>query len=95
MTPNRSEHAGETSCATASSPASASIPLPTTASLQDELASALAQGKPLLVMREDTERPEVLDAGVAILVGTEADRIVETFARGQPIRAPPGERAAA
>lgn len=33
-------------------------------------------GKPLLVMRDTTERPEVLDAGCAKLVGTNADNIV-------------------
>ncbi len=33
-------------------------------------------GKPVLVMRETTERPEAVEAGAAILVGTDADRIV-------------------
>lgn len=33
-------------------------------------------GKPVLVMREKTERPEAVDAGTARLVGTDADRIV-------------------
>lgn len=33
-------------------------------------------GKPVLVMREKTERPEGVDAGVARLVGADADRIV-------------------
>ena len=43
-----------------------------------EEAPALA--KPVLVMRETTERPEGVDAGTARLVGTDADRIVsETF----------------
>jgi UDP-N-acetylglucosamine 2-epimerase (non-hydrolysing) len=32
-------------------------------------------GKPVLVMRERTERPEALEAGTALLVGTSADRI--------------------
>ncbi|MBA3896752.1 MAG: UDP-N-acetylglucosamine 2-epimerase (non-hydrolyzing) [Sphingomonadaceae bacterium] len=37
-------------------------------------------GKPVLVMRETTERPEGIAAGTARLVGTDADRIVgETF----------------
>lgn len=35
-----------------------------------------ALGKPVLVMRDKTERPEAIDAGVAALVGTEAERIV-------------------
>jgi UDP-N-acetylglucosamine 2-epimerase (non-hydrolysing) len=33
-------------------------------------------GKPVLVMREITERPEAVDAGTVILVGTSRDRIV-------------------
>ena len=33
-------------------------------------------GKPVLVMRETTERPEAVEAGTARLVGTDADRIV-------------------
>lgn len=41
---------------------------------------APALGKPVLVMRETTERPEGVEAGTARLVGTDADRIVaETF----------------
>jgi UDP-N-acetylglucosamine 2-epimerase (non-hydrolysing) len=42
--------------------------------IQEE-ASAL--GKPVLVMRERTERPEAIAAGVARLVGSDADAIVE------------------
>ena len=34
-------------------------------------------GKPVLVMRNTTERPEAVEAGTAKLVGTKADRIVE------------------
>ena len=45
--------------------------------VQEECA---ALGRPVLVMREDTERPEALEAGVAILVGTDTARIVETGA---------------
>lgn len=37
---------------------------------------APALGKPVLVMRETTERPEGIVAGTAKLVGTDADRIV-------------------
>jgi len=41
---------------------------------------APALGKPVLVMRETTERPEGVEAGTARLVGTDVDRIVaETF----------------
>lgn len=34
-------------------------------------------GKPVLILRETTERPEAVQAGFAELVGTDADRIVE------------------
>jgi len=37
---------------------------------------APALGKPVLVMRETTERPEGVEAGTAKLVGTDADVIV-------------------
>jgi UDP-N-acetylglucosamine 2-epimerase (non-hydrolysing) len=33
-------------------------------------------GKPVLVMRETTERPEAVDAGTVILVGTDTQKIV-------------------
>ncbi|MGY2745999.1 UDP-N-acetylglucosamine 2-epimerase [Arthrobacter sp. UYCu723] len=33
-------------------------------------------GKPVLVMRENTERPEADDAGTVLLIGTDEDRIV-------------------
>lgn len=42
---------------------------------------APALGKPVLVLREETERPEAVDAGVAQLVGTGTDRIVEGVTR--------------
>ncbi len=38
-------------------------------------------GKPVLVMRETTERPEGIEAGTARLVGTDADTIVAETAR--------------
>jgi len=34
-------------------------------------------GKPVLVMRNTTERPEALDAGTALLVGTDTDCIIQ------------------
>lgn len=34
-------------------------------------------GKPVLVMRDTTERPEAVDAGTVILVGTDRNRIVD------------------
>ncbi len=36
-------------------------------------------GKPVLVMRDTTERPEALDAGTVKLVGTDYDRIVDSI----------------
>lgn len=47
---------------------------------------APALGKPVLVMRRTTERPEALDAGVAKLIGTDGDAIlvaVETLLRDE------------
>jgi UDP-N-acetylglucosamine 2-epimerase (non-hydrolysing) len=38
-------------------------------------------GKPVLVMRDTTERPEGVEAGTAILVGTDSDRIVREASR--------------
>jgi UDP-N-acetylglucosamine 2-epimerase (non-hydrolysing) len=38
-------------------------------------------GKPVLVMREKTERPEAVEAGTARLVGTDEDAIVEEVLR--------------
>ena len=39
---------------------------------------APALGKPVLVLRENTERPEAIAAGTAILVGTDRKKIFET-----------------
>lgn len=38
-------------------------------------------GKPVLVLRESTERPEGIDAGTAVLVGTDTKRIVDVASR--------------
>ena len=38
-------------------------------------------GKPVLVMREKTERPEAVEAGTALLMGTDEERIVAETAR--------------
>ena len=38
-------------------------------------------GKPVLVMRDTTERPEALDAGTVKLVGTDYDLIVSEVSR--------------
>ena len=40
-----------------------------------------ALGKPVLVLRDDTERPEAVEAGVACIVGTHPETIVGTAAR--------------
>jgi UDP-N-acetylglucosamine 2-epimerase (non-hydrolysing) len=42
---------------------------------------AAALGAPLLVLRENTERAEVIATGNALLVGTSAERIVEEVRR--------------
>jgi UDP-N-acetylglucosamine 2-epimerase (non-hydrolysing) len=42
---------------------------------------APALGKPVLVLREETERPEAVAAGVVRLVGTDFDRIVAESTR--------------
>ena len=42
---------------------------------------APALGKPVLVMRDTTERPEAVDAGTALLVGTDQERIVSEVCR--------------
>ena len=42
--------------------------------LQEE---APTLGKPVVVMREVTERPEAVEAGVAVVIGAQANRIVE------------------
>ena len=38
-------------------------------------------GKPVLVMRNTTERPEALDAGTVKLVGTDYDMIVDEVSK--------------
>ena len=42
---------------------------------------APALGKPVLVVRDTTERPEAIEAGTARLVGTDADGIVSGISR--------------
>lgn len=53
---------------------SAHIVLTDSGGVQEE---APALGKPVLVMRDNTERPEAVTAGTVKLIGTEEDRIVE------------------
>ena len=38
-------------------------------------------GKPVLVMRDNTERPEAVDAGTVTLIGTDEERIVTEVQR--------------
>ncbi len=54
--------------------ARADIILTDSGGIQEEAPSL---GKPVIVMRTTTERPEAVEAGVAKLVGTDADTIVE------------------
>jgi UDP-N-acetylglucosamine 2-epimerase (non-hydrolysing) len=56
----------------------ARIVLTDSGGVQEEAPSV---GKPVLVMRENTERPEALDAGTVKLVGTDEDRIVDEVSR--------------
>lgn len=55
-----------------------SIVLTDSGGIQEEAPSL---GKPVLVMRETTERPEAVEAGVAKLVGTDSDQIVQDVQR--------------
>jgi UDP-N-acetylglucosamine 2-epimerase (non-hydrolysing) len=56
----------------------ASLLLTDSGGIQEEAPSL---GKPVLVMRETTERPEAIEAGTARLVGTDATTIEKTVAR--------------
>jgi UDP-N-acetylglucosamine 2-epimerase len=51
----------------------ATVVLTDSGGIQEEAPSL---GKPVLVMREVTERPEAIEAGTAMLVGTARERIV-------------------
>ncbi len=53
--------------------ARAEIILTDSGGIQEEAPSL---GKPVLVLRENTERPEAVDAGTVKLIGTDTDRIV-------------------
>ena len=56
----------------------ATVVLTDSGGIQEEAPSL---GKPVLVMREVTERPEAIDAGTALLVGSSRDRIVNAVQR--------------
>lgn len=53
---------------------SAHIVLTDSGGVQEEAPSL---GKPVLVMRENTERPEAVEAGTVCLIGTDTERIVD------------------
>ncbi|MFF2275645.1 non-hydrolyzing UDP-N-acetylglucosamine 2-epimerase [Agromyces sp. NPDC058126] len=55
--------------------AASTIVLTDSGGVQEEAPSL---GKPVLVLRETTERPEAVEAGTVALVGTDEDRIVDT-----------------
>ena len=46
--------------------------------IQEEVVSL---HKPVIILREDTERPEVIDYGLGFLVGTDIELIMSTFGR--------------
>lgn len=56
----------------------AHIVLTDSGGIQEE---APALGKPVLVMREDTERPEGIKQGTAVLVGTDSKKIIDNVLR--------------
>ncbi|PCC45896.1 non-hydrolyzing UDP-N-acetylglucosamine 2-epimerase [Brevibacterium aurantiacum] len=58
--------------------ASSDVVLTDSGGIQEEAPSL---GKPVLVMRENTERPEAVDAGSVKLVGTDKDLIIAEVAR--------------
>ena len=58
--------------------AAASVVLTDSGGVQEEAPSL---GKPVLVMRENTERPEAVEAGTVRLIGTDEERIVAEVSR--------------
>ena len=56
----------------------ATIVLTDSGGIQEE---APGFGKPVLVMRETTERPEALKAGTVKLVGTDYDKIIKEVSK--------------
>ncbi len=56
----------------------ATVVLTDSGGVQEEAPSL---GKPVLVLRETTERPEAVEAGTVRLVGTDKDRVVEEVSR--------------
>ena len=58
--------------------AKSDIVLTDSGGIQEEAPSL---GKPVLVLRENTERPEAVDAGTVKLIGTDLDRIIAEVSR--------------
>ncbi len=58
--------------------ASSTLVLTDSGGIQEE---APGLGKPVLVMRDTTERPEALEAGTVKLVGTDYDKIMGEVSR--------------
>ncbi|WP_404353170.1 non-hydrolyzing UDP-N-acetylglucosamine 2-epimerase [Phycicoccus jejuensis] len=58
--------------------AASTVVLTDSGGVQEEAPSL---GKPVLVMRENTERPEAVDAGTVRLIGTDEERIVAEVSR--------------
>ena len=58
--------------------ADSSVILTDSGGVQEEAPSL---GKPVLVLRDNTERPEAVDAGTVRLIGTDEDRIVAEVGR--------------
>ena len=58
--------------------ARAAIVLTDSGGVQEEAPSL---GKPVLVLRDTTERPEAVEAGTAKLIGTDRSRIVDEVSR--------------
>lgn len=56
----------------------ASVVLTDSGGVQEEAPSL---GKPVLVMRDNTERPEALDAGTVRLIGTDEERVVQAVSQ--------------
>lgn len=56
----------------------ATLVLTDSGGVQEEAATL---GRPTLIVRDKTERPELVQAGVAAVVGTSADRIIQTADR--------------
>ncbi len=56
----------------------ATVVLTDSGGVQEEAPSL---GKPVLVMRENTERPEAVDAGTVMLIGTDEARIIDEVTR--------------